>query len=244
MEITYQPVLDLRTGRIVKCEALCRPPEAGVDLGTYVYTAEMNGSLRDYTERVFDAVFADWKRDGSRAIDLSVNLTVADLAELDLGKRVEKSCKRHKFDLKRLWFEIDDRAQAIVDPIMLASMDRLASLGVRFSIDSFGDELTQATLYELQSIKISEVKIDGRYVRDADENMRHRNVISAVVALGCDLRIAVAAKSIEREAIAALMVRMGVSHGQGYYFARPTSAGTIAALVERMALVTPHRDGR
>ncbi len=46
--------------------------------------------------------------------------------------------------------------------------------------------------------------------------MNHRNVISAVVAMGLDLRINVAVKNVERESIAALVARLGVSHAQGY----------------------------
>ncbi len=244
MEITYQPILHVPTGRVVKCEALCRPPEAGLDLGAYVVSAEMNGSLHEYTNRVLDAVLADWQKHGPPTIDLSVNLTVADLGEHDICKRVEKACKRNKFDPKRLWFEIDDRVQALVDPASLANVACLTKLGVRLSIDGFGAELTQATHYEVQSLGVREVKVDGRYVRDADVNMNHRNVISAVVVMGSDLRVDVAVKNVERESIATLVARLGVSHAQGYYYARPTSASTVSALVERMLRSGPLPIGR
>ncbi len=95
----------------------------------------MNGSLQEYTNRVLDAVLADWQKHGPQAVDLCVNLTVADLGEHDICKRVEKARKRHKFDPKRLWFEIDDRVQAIVDPASLANIAYFTKLGVRLSID-------------------------------------------------------------------------------------------------------------
>lgn len=244
MEISYQPVLNFQTGRLVKCEAFCRPREAGIDLGAFVAAAEMHGSLREFTDRVFDNVFADWRRHGSPDLDLSVNLSVADVAESDIVRRVERACKKHRFDPKGLWFEIDDRVQSMFEKDSLANLTSLASLGIRFSIDSFGHELAQTTCLELQNMGASEVKIDGRYVRDADENMNHRNLITTVVGMARDLRIVTVAKSIERENIAALMVRLGVSHGQGYYFARPTSASAIVALVERMANASAFPSGR
>lgn len=244
MEITYQPVIDLQTGRLVKCEAFCRPPEAGVDLDAFVTSAELNGSLRSFTDRVLDRVIGDWQKQGPASLDLSINLSVADLAEHDLVKRVEKACKRHRFDVTRLWFEIDDRAQSIVDPGMLGNIAKLSGLGVRFSIDSFGDDIAQTTPYELQNLRIHEVKFDARYVRDADENMAHRNIIVSIVGMGRDLRIAVGVKGVNRENIAALMARLGVSLGQGYFFARPTSPATIVSLVERMTLAGPLPIGR
>ncbi|GAC1459560.1 MAG: hypothetical protein NVS2B8_19070 [Vulcanimicrobiaceae bacterium] len=244
MEISYQPIVELKTGLVVKCEALCRPPEAGLDLGAFVASAEMNGSLHEYTDRVLDSVLANWRKHGPASIDLSLNLTVADLVERDILGRVEKACKRHRFDPRHLWFEVDDRLQAIVDPATLGNVAKLAKLGVRFSIDSFGDELTQATQYEVQSLQIAEVKINGRYVRDADENMEHRTAIATIVKMGQALRVDVCVKSVERENIASLMARMGATHAQGYYFARPMPAETVAALVTRMAQDGPLSSGR
>jgi EAL domain-containing protein (putative c-di-GMP-specific phosphodiesterase class I) len=244
MEITYQPILNLQTGRIEKCEALCNPPEAGADIAAFFMSAEMNGSLRGFTDRVFDSVFSDWQKHGSPTTDVSVNLTVGDLAEPDLAKRVEKACKKHRLDPARLWFEVDDRAQSLVDPVGLQSMSQIVSLGVRFSIDGFGDELSQTTHYEVGGLPVAEIKINARYVRDADENMRHRDVVIASVTLARDLNIGVAAKSIERENIALLMRRLGCTHGQGFYFARPTAANVVAALVAKMAQAGPLESGR
>ncbi len=244
MDISYQPIVNLQTGRIDKCEALCHPPEAGPDIAAFYMFAEINGSLRGYTDRVFDSVFSDWQKHGSPTIDVSLNLTVGDLAEIDLVKRVEKACKKHRMDPRRLWFEVDDRAQAILDPATLESMAQLTELGIRFSIDGFGDELSQTTHNDVGRLPIAEIKIDARYVRDADENMRHRNVVITSVALAKDLRLRVSAKSIERENIAALMRRLGCTHGQGFYFARPTTARVVASLVEKMAQAGPLPSGR
>lgn len=72
----------------------------------------------------------------------------------------------------------------MVDPESLEHLATLASIGVRFSIDSFGDDLTQSTHYEVQGLKFSEVKIDGRHVREADENTAHRNATASIVAMG------------------------------------------------------------
>lgn len=244
MDITYQPILNLKTGRIDKCEAFCHPPEAGADIAAFFMSAEMNGSLRGFTDRVLDSVLPDWQKHGSPTTDVSINLTVGDLAESDLAKRVEKACKKHRLDPKRLWFEVDDRAQILVDPVALKTMSQVHSLGVRFSIDGFGDELSQTTHYEVDRLPVSEIKIDARYVRDADENMRHRNVVMASVTLASDLCLTVCAKSIERENIAALVRRLGCTHGQGFYFARPTAAGVVAALVAKMAEAGPLPSGR
>lgn len=244
LEITYQPILDLATGKIVKCEALCRPREAGADLAAYVEAAERDGSIRSFNARVIDGVIADWHKNGPPNVDVSINLSVTNLIEADLVKRIEKALKKNRFEGKNLWFEVDDRARAVDDPSSLKALLELGKIGVRFSLDSFGDDFTQATLYELQRLAIGELKVDGRYVLDADLNMRHRGVITATVALAKHLGIGVCAKGIESESVAALMLRLGCTLGQGFYFARPVSAAVVSELVDKMAHGRPMRTGR
>lgn len=239
LEISYQPIIDLSTGLVDKCEALCRPAEAGSDLSAFVEAAERDGSIKEFNMSVIDGVLGDWHKAGSPPLDVSINLSVSNLAEADLPKRLEKSLKKHRMDARHIWFEFDDRAQSIADRTMLGTLANLRKLGIRLSIDSFGDDFTQATLYEIQGLDISELKVDGRYVRDANENMRHRGIITSAVAVAKHLRIGVSAKGIETENIAALMLRLGCTHGQGYYFARPMSAPVLVALVDKMARSGP-----
>ncbi len=244
LEITYQPILNLATGLIEKCEALCRPPEAGNDLAAFVDAAERDGTIKAFNARVIDGVFADWHKANVPGVGLSVNLRVANLAEVDLVKHVEKALKKNRLAPGTVWFEFDDRAQSLNDLGMIATLGALRKLGIRLSIDSFGDDFTQTTLYEIERLDIGELKVDGRYVRDADENMRHRGVITATVELAKHLRIGVSAKGIESESIAALMRRLGCTHGQGYYFARPMGGRVLATLVEKMARAGPMPSGR
>ncbi|GAC1614128.1 MAG: hypothetical protein NVS4B5_02340 [Vulcanimicrobiaceae bacterium] len=242
LEITYQPILNLTTGRVEKCEALCRPQEAGADLAFYVDGAERDGTIKQFTERVIDETLADWRKSGPPKVALSLNLSVTNLSEPDIVKRIEAALKKHRFPANALWFEFDDRAQSINDLRILTVLTSFNKLGIRLSIDSFGDDFTQATLYEVQRLAVAELKVDGRFVRDADENIRHRNLIKATVSLAQQLRIGVSAKGIESEKIAELMLRMGCTHGQGFYFARPMSA--VAALVEKQTPSGPAPSGR
>lgn len=244
LAITYQPILNLKTGLIEKCEALCRPREAGADLGAFFDSAERNGSIRTFNEQILNEVFADWLKFGAKTIAVSINLSVTNLSESDLVKRIEKALKKQRFDPKNLWFEFDVRAQSLTDQTMLLTLRDLSNLGIRTSIDSFGNDFSQATLYEVEALGVNELKVDGRYVRDADENMRHRGVVTATVDLAKHLRIGVSAKGIEDAGIAALMLRLGCTHGQGYYFARPMGPRVLAELVEKMASAGPMPTGR
>lgn len=204
---------------------------------SYVEAAERDGSIKQYTDQVLEVTLKDWRSVGRAGVGLSVNLAYGNLAETDLPKRVQKALKRHRIDPGALWLEVDARAQLISDP-MPVTMRRLADLGVRFSIDSFGEDYSASTLYEVGRLPVAELKVDPRFVADADTNMTHRNFIAHTISMAQQQRVSVSAKGIERENIAALMARLGLTYGQGYYFARPVSVAAVGAVCD-----APHEAG-
>jgi EAL domain-containing protein (putative c-di-GMP-specific phosphodiesterase class I) len=236
MILLYQPIIDLRTGLVTKVEALARSSVPGQAIAEAVEQAEHSGKIKRFTDEILDSALADWHRVGLPNVDLSLNLSLANLAESDLPKRVAKALKRHHIDANRIWFEIGDRAQEIVDRSTLQCMAELRKMGARFSIDGFGNDVSRVTFYDVQRLPISELKIDGSIVNDADVNITHRNLVTFAVNMGRDLSLVVSAKGIERDAIPAVMRRLGCTFGQGYFFGRPVGVNNIRALTEEIAL--------
>jgi EAL domain-containing protein (putative c-di-GMP-specific phosphodiesterase class I) len=115
----------------------------------------------------------------------------------------------------------------------------LRKLGVRFSADSFGTDISQSTIYDIGRLPIAELKVDGNTVADADGNMEHRHHIVSAVSMAKQLRIGVSAKGIERGEIANLMKRLGCVYGQGYYFARPVGADLLGEVIDDVQRTAP-----
>jgi len=230
MIVNYQPVIDLAGGHVAKVEVLTRASALGQTIADVVQSAEKTGDIRKMTDQVMDVSFSEWRKYGRPEIALSLNLSLRNLDEKDFPKRVMRALKKHRFDSKMLWFEIDEKAQKLTNGAWLERMRELASVGVRFSVDSFGaGELSQATIHDLGRMAIAELKIDGHVVADADHNMSHRNDITATVNMARQLNLATSAKGIERAEIAGLIARMGCTYGQGYFFARPLPIGTLSS---------------
>jgi EAL domain-containing protein (putative c-di-GMP-specific phosphodiesterase class I) len=232
MIVNYQPVIDLASGKVAKVEVLSRPDEPGQRISDVVKSAEQSGAIKRMTDEVLDIALGEWHKADRPAIALSVNLSLRNLDEKDLTKRVTKALKKHHFDANSLWFEIDERAQQLTNGTWLAHMRELAAIGVRFSIDSFGSELSQATVYDLSRLPIAELKIDGHIVADSDSNMEHRSQITFAVQTGRQLHLATSAKGIERAEIAGLVARLGCTYGQGYFFARPVPIATVVSAID------------
>ena len=233
MILNYQPVIDLTNGSVAKVEVLCQSDSPGQSISQLVLSAEQSGGIKRMTESVIDLALSEWQKFGHSSIALSINLSLNNLTEPDLAKRISRALKKHRFDARFLWFEIDEKAQVLASGLWLARMRELASIGVRFSVDSFcANELSQSTVWDLSRMPLAELKIDGLVVADADSNMEHRNDILAAVQIARQMHLATSAKGIERSEIASLVARMGCTYGQGYYFARPLPITTLASAIE------------
>jgi EAL domain-containing protein (putative c-di-GMP-specific phosphodiesterase class I) len=237
MIVNYQPVIALASGKVAKVEVLSRPDSPGQRVSDMVKNAEESGDIKRMTDRVLDIALGEWHKGGRSGVAISVNLSLRNLDEKDLAKRVIKALKKHRIEPASLWLEIDEKAQHINNPVWLARMNELASIGVRFSVDSFGaEEITQATAYDLGRLPIAELKLDGPIVTDSDSNIGHRNHIVAAVDMAKQLKLATSAKGIERAEIAGLVARLGCTYGQGYFFGRPLPIATVVPAIDNFKL--------
>lgn len=233
MELVYQPVVDLRTGRVAKVEALLRLVGSLQAISEFVTFCESSGRIKKLTADVLDIGLADWRQHGRPGVALSVNVSIANLDEPDLARGVLKALRQHHFDPTNLWFELAERAQEMTEPKRIACLRSVASAGIRFAIDGFFD-VTQFTVLDLERLPWSELKIHPDLVTGAVENMTKRQTLKAAISVARQLGIDVTAKGVESAEVAELMMRLGCSHGQGHYFAEPASASNIGGMLDSM----------
>jgi EAL domain-containing protein (putative c-di-GMP-specific phosphodiesterase class I) len=236
MLILYQPIVDVRSREIVKAEALCRlgnpaNPQKPADFIPY---AEKNGLIRDLTDQVLAQALADWRGLGRSAPPgLSVNLSLVNLEESDLPQRVAAALKGAGIAPAAVWFELSEGVRTIDRPAELATMEEIAALGIRFSVDNFGPGLSQVSHAELELLPgLRELKIDARFVRDMDSDVLHRSRVSSVLELARAMGLRVVAKGVERVEVARLMEKMQCSFAQGFYYGEPCEPAALAEMVE------------
>jgi len=105
--------------------------------------------------------------------------------------------------------------------IWAAVLERLRAIGVRLSIDDFGTGYS--SLAYLTSLPISELKIDGSFVRGLGVAARSAAVATAIIALGRSLGLEVVAEGVETRAQVVCLKLAGCDVAQGYHFSRPLS---------------------
>ena len=236
LELHYQPIIDLASGNTRSLEALVRwnhPTRGLLGPTEFISLAEVSGLIRPLTRWVLDRALADVSqlhRSGFEP-DLSVNISVRNLFEPHFVDEVEGALQRHSVGPSSLKLEITE-TQVMDDPKLAdAVLGRLGQLGVAGSVDDFGTG--HSSLSNLQSLPISEIKIDRSFVAQMSESDSAATIVRSIVALGHNLGLTVVAEGVETNEHLTTLSLLGCDAAQGYHLARPLSFEQVTAHMER-----------
>lgn len=220
----FQPILDLRTGRIAAHEALarCRTPTGVQSAGEFIVSAEHFGLIssidRTMLIKSLDAL-REARRTGETDGSVTVNLSALDLEHDAFLNDVEKMFQDSGLEPGALILEITETA-AIRDLALARDfVDRLRGCGIRFALDDFG--AGYSSLPALKSLALDWVKLDMSFTRNLRTSPADRQLVKALGELARGLEIETVAEGVEDAETLDLVRELGIDYAQGYHIARP-----------------------
>ncbi|MBU0500476.1 MAG: EAL domain-containing protein [Gammaproteobacteria bacterium] len=114
---------------------------------------------------------------------------------------------------------------------VIAKMNDLAALGIRFSVDDFGTGYS--SLAYLKSLPIHELKIDKTFIQDAPTDPSDAALVATILSVARHLNLHVVAEGIETAEQVAFLKPYEPLIRQGYQFGRPEPAERLLALWRR-----------
>lgn len=238
LTVAFQPLVDLRSQRIVGYETLCRWPRMIGHIGPdqFIPLAEENGLIGSIGEMALreaasmaaevDAQPGNWPR---RGVVVAVNVSGVQLSRGGFAQIVERTLATAHLHPRSLMIEITESTLLTHGDRAQAELERLHALGVRIALDDFGTGWSSLSM--LQRFPIDCIKIDRSFVASMDINRDNRAIVQAVIELGRALGHEVIAEGVETAEQAELLRSIGCTLAQGYLFGRPT---------ERAKLVHPY----
>ena len=234
--LNYQPLVDLRSGRITTCEALLRwthPVRGEVPPAVFIPIAEETGliiALGEWALMRACVEAASWPH----GVKVAVNLSPVQFRDRGLALQVVSALAKSGLSAQRLELEVTERLLLEDNDGTMATMRQLNNLGVGLSLDDFGTGYS--SLNYLRKFPFHKIKIDQSFIHDLVEGSDARAIISAVVSLGAGLDKLVVAEGIETAEQAKLVTELACHEGQGYFFGRPMGAKEIHARLEARSL--------
>ncbi len=238
MHLNYQPIIDVRTRKVVKAEALCRFPgsPAGLDSPDgFIPYAEKNGLIAGLTSWLLSTAFEFWGRLGNAAPELSLNLSVQNLLESDLVDRTLAAAAANNVKPGRIWIELGERLFDVHDPIAHVAMDRFAKAGIRLCLDGIGPGVTPSTHLQLGEVPVRELKLDSSLTSDFDTDPSQRAEVSRIAGIAKHLAMDLAAKGVERPELIERLALAGCLRVQGNAICPPVDAEAFTAFLQRDA---------
>ena len=225
--LCYQPKLDLTHGHVHQAEALLRwqhPSFGQVSPSEFIPLAERTGSMGGLTLWVIEEAIrqmAEWARRGL-PMQLSVNISVDDLADDDLAVRVTAMLRQYGVAAEHLIFEITESAIMHNPQQALSVLEQLRGCGISLSVDDFGTGYS--SLAQLQRLPVQELKIDQSFVRNLDSTSGDGVIVRSTIEMSHNLGLKVVAEGVEFEHSLALLKGWKCDTAQGYLISRPLTA--------------------
>ncbi|MGF1548997.1 MAG: putative bifunctional diguanylate cyclase/phosphodiesterase [Sphingomonadaceae bacterium] len=231
--LVYQPVIDVKAGRIASFEALIRWTSA--ELGQigpdrFIPIAEetgLIGRIGEWVLRTACSEAAGWPDE----ISVSVNISPRQLQEPSFVGTLVSALSLSGIDPRRLELEITETAFLNLTPLAEQSFHRIHGLGVRLAMDDFGTGYS--SLGYLRTTHFDTLKIDRSFVLIAKEkDTDSLAVIKAVVALAETLDMVTVAEGVETKEQLDLIAKLGCDRIQGFVHSRPLSGKAAREMID------------
>jgi diguanylate cyclase (GGDEF)-like protein len=238
IHVFYQPIVDLRTGRVERAEALLRwehPSLGWISPMEFIPLAEESGQIIELGRHALAAAcrqHAIWReRLGDEAPGVSVNLSPRQLRDPDLVEVAGGMLARDRIAPGAVAFEITESVLLDGDPETRRILQALRGLGAPLQLDDFGTGYS--SLGYLRDFPVDGIKIDRAFVGQLHSDPADRAIVEAVVLMARALHLHVVAEGVERTEQRTLLEGLGISLVQGFLFSRPGPPEAMDELLAR-----------
>ncbi|MBC8055768.1 MAG: EAL domain-containing protein [Rhizobiales bacterium] len=242
--LLYQPQLDMATGAVIGVEALIRwndPMRGNVSPVEFIPIAEEAGlivPIGEWVLRTACAQNAAWQSAGLPPLRMAVNLSVCQLQQPDIARRIQSILLETRLDPCYLGVEITESVLVDESAHVARMLGELKAIGVEISLDDFGTGYSN--LSYLRKLPIDVVKIDRSFVHDVTAAPQDVSMTRAVINMAHSLQKKVLAEGVETEGQLTLLIANRCDQMQGYYFSPPVPADAVAEMLREHRQLPEH----
>ena len=234
----YQPIIEIKSGRIVGFEALIRwyTPERGIlnpaDFLFAIDTAGLIFSTDHWVLYTACVQITKWqtKFPNSPPLYISINLSAKNIKHPNLVENIKRILQITKLDPGSLHLEITENVSAPDDEDAISVLKQLRSIGIKISLDDFGTGYS--ALNYLARMPIDVLKIDRSFIKLIGLNDDSQKVIEMIKTLADHLGITVIAEGVEQPEQLSFLRSIHCEYAQGFLYAKPSDSKSTTKLLD------------
>ena len=221
LTLHFQPLVDSKSGQVVCAEALLRwhhPTLGAISPTEFIPVAEDIGLIDTIGAWVIGQgcrTAAAWPP----SVRVAVNLSPRQFAGNGLYAGIASALRDSGLPPSRLELEVTESLLLKTNALVKSTLAAITALGVRVALDDFGTGYS--SLSYLRKYRFDKLKIDQSFISDIETDTDSRAIVDAIIRLGHDLGMSVAAEGVETEAQYDILRNLGCGEIQGYLVGRP-----------------------
>ncbi len=224
-KVFYQPIIDLKTKRFIKAEALIRwdhPQKGLLQPSTFIPLAIISRNIIDLTELTINQVKHDLfliQKEIDGDFQISINLSPHYLENTLDNRNAIDFLKKINFPKNKVILEITEEAVLSTDLNMLQSLNEIRNLGIEIALDDFGTGYS--SLSNLSVLPINYIKIDQSIVNGIEQISMNLKICKLITELSHDAGWKVVAEGVENQNQLNLLKDINIDFIQGYLYSKP-----------------------
>lgn len=226
----YQPIIELKSDRVLGFEALIRwnhPKRGLIYPKEFIPLAEETGMIIPLGEWILNECCRQlhkWQRENplNQILKMSVNISGKQFLQPDLSEMIEKILLRHCIDACSLTLEITESMIMEDVETAITMITNLRNMGIHIHIDDFGTGYS--SLSYIHRFPVNALKIDRSFVEkmmSSDENLE---IVKTIVSLANNLKLDIIAEGLEMTDQLTQIRDLKCLYGQGFLISRPMDA--------------------
>jgi diguanylate cyclase (GGDEF)-like protein/PAS domain S-box-containing protein len=239
LDAFYQPVVDVKTGRIVWFEALVRWKHAERGLlvpGEFVPLADETGLIIELDRLVMRKAatqLVKWQEQfqNDPPFGVSVNISGKHITQPDFVEYIANTLKETGLNPASLNLEITENAVLGNYEIILDVLDKLQSHGIQVQIDDFGVGYSSLNYLSHSAIKV--LKIDRSFISKILIDPNYMKIVQAIIKLTHGLNLTVVAEGVETKDQLAQLSKLDCEYIQGKLISMPADEQKITSLLQK-----------
>lgn len=223
--LEYQPIVDLKTNKIVAFEALARMSSEKLGFVSpveFISIAERKQLIVDLGDWVLRTACQFAHKLSSAGYDnlrVAVNISVTEILQQDSFEKIRRIVEDSGVTPASLELEITESVIMYDFEEVNSTFQRLRELGVRIALDDFGTGYS--SFARIEELIVDVIKIDKHFVDKIAYKGQSNSILNGLLAMSHNLGLQVVAEGVETEAQRHYLANHNCDMMQGYLYSKP-----------------------
>lgn len=234
--LQYQPIVDLKTNKIMTMEALIRwqhPTLGLVPPDTLIPIAESSGTIFPIGLWVLKTAcnqLKAWHDSNLPKIKIAINISECQIKQEDIVPIIKQTLEETKLDPKYVELEITEKVFLSNGNIILEKLFELKKLGININIDDFGT--CYSKFAALNRFPMDCIKVDRSLIKSFTDHPELKTIIRAIATVAEGLKLHLIAEGVETKEQLELIKKIFTDQAQGFLFGKPFSTEDATILLK------------